>query len=562
MSPEPDSAPPRLEQLLDAATDGVLALDPRGRPTWLNASAERILGLSRGELLGHVLWEGASALEGSELAQACRHAAEEGVPATVEEHLAHLGTWIEARVFPSREGLLVMLRDVTPLKQLEADADRLHALVRSAPVAAFITRGPQHVFELNNPRHRELHGRRELLGLPAREPLLELEGQGVLALLDRAYASGEALVLDAVPLRVPTPDGGREERLFHLTCEPLRDAAGQVEGLAVFTFEVTEQVRARRKAEQLAEDLRRNEERFRSLVVGTSTILWVTDPSGHTQADSPSWCAFTGQSNAKWRDGSGWLEAIHPEDRALASAAWKRAFETRGLYEVEYRLRRADGTYLPVVSRGVPVLEADGTVREWVGSITDISPQRRARQALELLSEASVALSSSLDLRQALERLARCVVPRFAEWCAVYVRDPAGAIERVACVDHHPTRALRLRMEGVLLEDSPHDPRRVLAHGEVEHFPPLSEQLLFGQELNLDRRALRFAFAGLRGMTVPLILEGQVLGAITFAAGRGYSDYDGEDQRVAGELAHRAAVAVEHARLFELARAGSGGPSR
>lgn len=429
MRPLPEGAellPARLEQLLEAAGDGVVVLDREGRPTWLNASAERLLGLSRAALPDGSLWAEPSPLQTPELARGCRRAAEGGTPVTVKEYLAPRDAWVEARISPSPAGLLVLLRDVTEVE---------HALGR---------------------------------------------------------------------------------------------------------------------AERFAEDLRHKEARFRSFLESTSVVLWVTDASGHFQADSPSWCAFTGQSGEKWRDGSGWLEAIHPQDRALASAAWKRAFESRGVYEVEYRLRRVDGSYTPVLSRGVPVLEPDGTVREWVGAITDITAQRRAHQALELLAEAGVALTSSLEPRLALERLARCVVPGFAEWCAVYLRATHGALERVACVDQDTTRALRMRTEGLDPEDGPHDPRRVVETGELEHFRPLAEQFLYGQEQSAARRALRFTFAGLRGMTVPLTLNGQVLGAITFAAGRGYRPYDAEDQRLAVELAHRAAVAIEHSHLLAL----------
>ncbi|QRO01724.1 PAS domain-containing protein [Archangium violaceum] len=547
------SAPPRLEQLLEAVTDGVLVLDVQERPTYINVSAERILGRSRQELLGHCLWNALPDLEETELGRACQSALRQGVPSTVEEHIVPLGAWLEARVFPSEEGLLVFLRDVTPLKQMETEYARLHALVMSAPAVAFVTRGPQHVFELSNPRHRQLHGGREMAGQPARDALPELEGQGLLEVLDRVYVTGTPFILEQVPLRVEGARGRQEERLFHLTCQPLRNAVGRVDGVAAFAFEVTDLVRARWRAERLAEDLSRSEARFRSLVVATSTILWTTDASGVFQEDSPTWCGFTGQSYEKWRSGTGWLDAIHPEDRARASAAWKRAFSTRGLYEVEYRLRREDGTYTPVVSRGVPVMELDGSVREWVGTITDITAQRRARQALELLSEASAALSSTLELRQALERLTRSLVPRFGEWCGIYLREGQGSLTRVAFTDVDPVRALRLRKAGRSLEDVPHGPHAVLESGRPDLIPALTEEAL-ASEPDEARRELRRAFMGLRGLGVPLTLEGRAFGVLVVAAGEGYRPHDAEDLRMAEELAHRIAITVEHARLFELAR--------
>jgi PAS domain S-box-containing protein len=545
--------PPRLDQLLEVVTDGVLALDVQGRPTYVNTSAERILGRTRGQLLGRRLWTELPGLEDTELARACHRALAERTPATVEEYLAPLGAWLEARVFPTGEGLLVLLRDVTALKQVESEYTRLHALVMSAPAVAFVTRGPQHVFELSNPRHRQLHGGREVLGRPAREALPELEGQGFVEVLDRVFSTGTPFVLEQVSLWVPGAGGRREERLFHLTCQPVRDTRGRVDGVAAFAFEVTDLVRSRWRAERLAEDLSRSEARFRSLVVATSTILWTTDATGVFQEDSPTWCGFTGQSHEQWRSGAGWLEAIHPEDRARASAAWQRAFATRGLYEVEYRLRRADGSYTPVVSRGVPVLELNGAVREWVGSITDITAQRRARQALELISEASAALSSTLDLRQALERLTRSLVPRFAGWCGIYLRQGKGPLERVAFTDVDPVRALRLRKAGRLLEGPYALPAAVLEGGRPEPLPPLTGEPL-DSEPDETLRELRRAFVGMRGLAVPIVLDGRTLGVLVLATSDEYRAYDADDVRLTEELAHRAAITVEHARLFELAR--------
>ena len=547
-------APPRLDQLLEVVTDGVLALDVEGRPTYVNTSAERLLGRARNEFLGRPLWTELPALEETQLGRACRRALAEGTPTTVEEHLPFLGAWLEARVFPTSEGLLVLLRDVTSLKQVEGEYTRLHALVMSAPAVAFVTRGPQHVFELSNPSHRRLHGGREVLGRPAREALPELEGQGFVEVLDRVYTTGAPFVLEQVSLWVQGAKGVREECLFHLTCQPLRDAVGRVEGVAAFAFEVTDLVRSRWRAEQLAQSLSRGEARFRSLVLATSTILWTTDAAGVFQEDSPTWCNFTGQSHEQWRNGGGWLEAIHPDDRARASAAWKRAFSTRGLYEVEYRLRRSDGSYTPVVSRGVPVLEADGSVREWVGSITDITAQRRARQALELISEASAALSSTLDLRQALERFTRSLVPRFAGWCGLYLRQgKGGPLERVSFCDVDPIRALRLRKAGGMLE-GPYGLLNEAMEGGRPYLIPMLTEGAIASDPDETRRELRRAFVGLGGVAVPIALEGRKLGVLVLAAGDERGSYDADDFRVAEELAHRAAITVEHAHLFELAR--------
>jgi len=125
-------------------------------------------------------------------------------------------------------------------------------------------------------------------------------------------------------------------------------------------------------------------ERFSSLITASTQAVWMTRPEGTVVEDSPSWRAFTGQSYAQWK-GSGWLDAIHPEDRERAERAWAESMRDQRVYEVEYRLRRPDGSYSTTLARGVPVRNADGSVREWVGVNIDLTAQREAEAAARSL---------------------------------------------------------------------------------------------------------------------------------------------------------------------------------
>ena len=125
-----------------------------------------------------------------------------------------------------------------------------------------------------------------------------------------------------------------------------------------------------------------NERRYRSLVEATAAIVWQTPPSGEFETDQPHWRAFTGQSPEEL-SGWGWLDAIHPDDSEKTAEAWNHAVETRSVYHVEHRLRRADGEYRHMVARAAPVLDASGDIQEWVGVHTDIHDQTLASDALE-----------------------------------------------------------------------------------------------------------------------------------------------------------------------------------
>ncbi len=127
--------------------------------------------------------------------------------------------------------------------------------------------------------------------------------------------------------------------------------------------------------------INRIEERYRSLVAATAQLVWTTDAQGNVDEDIPTWRAFTGQTTKQVK-GLGWLNALHPEDREPTAAVWAHAVETRSRYATEYRLRRHDGEYCHFVVRGVPILGKDGSVREWVGTCTNITDSKRAEEEL------------------------------------------------------------------------------------------------------------------------------------------------------------------------------------
>ncbi len=145
--------------------------------------------------------------------------------------------------------------------------------------------------------------------------------------------------------------------------------------------EVAREKRRGEELERLERDRRGSEERFRSLVTATSQIVWTAAADGQFTTEQPNWSLFTGQTFEQLR-GRGWLDAVHPEEREQTSRVWRRAVQTRSLYEIEHRLRRGDGTYVPMSVRAAPVLEHDGAIREWVGAHADITARRRAEEEL------------------------------------------------------------------------------------------------------------------------------------------------------------------------------------
>jgi PAS domain S-box-containing protein len=177
-------------------------------------------------------------------------------------------------------------------------------------------------------------------------------------------------------------------------------------------------------ASEIEQKLRRSEERYRSLVAATAQIVWVASAKGLVEEDLPSWRAYTGQRPEEIL-GWGWLEAVHPDDRPGTAHVWSQALATGSLYEIEYRIRRYDGVYRTFWVRGIPVREADGSVREWVGTCTDITERKRLED--ELVESAYEATLRANHLEVTFEAMGD----------AVFIYDQQGAILSLNAAARH-----------------------------------------------------------------------------------------------------------------------------
>src|SRR5437868_11007821 len=153
------------------------------------------------------------------------------------------------------------------------------------------------------------------------------------------------------------------------------------------------------------EKLRQSEERFQALIKATAQIAWTTTANGLVEEDIPLWRSYTGQSEAEVK-GWGWLDAVHPDDRERIASIWSSAIAARSLYETEYALRRYDGVYRSFLVRGVPVFNEDGSIREWIGSCTDITEFKRVEEErIQLLASEQVARATAEAATKQLQAL-------------------------------------------------------------------------------------------------------------------------------------------------------------
>jgi len=127
--------------------------------------------------------------------------------------------------------------------------------------------------------------------------------------------------------------------------------------------------------------LRESESRFRQLVDSLPQLVWTCQADGQCDSLNRRWVTYTGIPEAQ-QLGFGWLDQVHPDDRAPTVAAWEAAVAAGTDFHVEFRLRRHDGEYRWFDTQAVRLHDADGNTVKWFGSNTDLTERRHAEEAL------------------------------------------------------------------------------------------------------------------------------------------------------------------------------------
>ncbi len=262
-----------FERLAHNSPDFIGISDLAGKVIYINPAALQLVGLADLEAAKRVAVADFLFPEDQEfiLGEFFGRVMREG-EGTTEIRFRHFESgaaiWMTYLVFVVRDAqgrplaLATVSRDISARKRAEAEREellqrlkfereRLSAVFQGAPAFVAILRGPQHVFELANPAYYGLVGHRDIIGKPLLEALPEIEGQGFVELLDGVVGSGQPYEGREMPVRLQREmNGPIEERFVDLLYQPLLEADGTISGVFSHGVDITDQVRARRSAEE------------------------------------------------------------------------------------------------------------------------------------------------------------------------------------------------------------------------------------------------------------------------------------------------------------------------
>jgi signal transduction histidine kinase/PAS domain-containing protein len=294
------------------------------------------------------------------------------------------------------------------LAVLQAQRSRMEEIFRRAPTMIAVTRGPEHCVELANPRFCEVLRLGEVVGRAARDVLPQPDAAELIELMDSVHATGETQRIDEQRLRLAGPVV--EDVWISFIVQPLRHAAGAVQGLLIHGVDVTAVVRARQEAQEQAAELEMQAEELQSQASELEQLHEEARAIANRLSRSESLLAeaqrMAGVGSWEWEIRTGeivwseelfrlfgevpgevqvsleaYMERIHPEDRAPVRQVVENALATGQPFAFDHRVVWPDGTVRDFQCRGRVWTDPAGAPCRMSGSAQDVTEQRAAEEA-------------------------------------------------------------------------------------------------------------------------------------------------------------------------------------
>lgn len=269
--------------------------------------------------------------------------------------------------------------EVALTERVAAEVHRLRDLFEQSPGFMAVLRGPEHIFEITNAAYRQVVGNRTLIGLPVRQALPDLEGQGFFETLDGVFCSGLPYVAHEVPLYLESTKGGDRKPVYlDFVYQPIVEPDGSVSGVFVEGNDVT----LRRTA---LEELKTSEKRLKIALEASGGGAWDWNLGTGELVFSESWKAMTGYpAEALPSSRTSWRDVVHPDDVKQVLDDLHACMEGRTpTANSECRLRCHDGSWKWALNRGAIVdRDSSGLAQRLIGASIDISEKKQSEQQI------------------------------------------------------------------------------------------------------------------------------------------------------------------------------------
>ena len=386
----------RFRGTFENAAVGIAHTHPEGRFLRVNEKFCAIVGYPREELLEktwHDITHPDDLAASIDVSAAALRGESPGLPLE-KRYLRKDGSlvWGELVISLQRDAagapgyLIAIIQDISQRKRLEEalreSERRFRTFVDHATDAFFLLDDRHVVLDVNRQACQSLgYTRDELVGMTPPDFDPDITPANIEE-INRKLNAGETVAFES---RHRRKDG---------TVFPV-EVRGQAfwEGGRDFTVALARDMTEHKQAE---EALRESERRFRTLAEALPHMVWTAEPDGATDYFNARTTEYTGLTPEQLR-GWDWRSTIHPEDLPRCLELWTRSIATGEPYEIEFRVRRADGAFRWHLARALALRDDSGRITKWFGSCIDIDDQKRAQEALREAKEAAEAANRAKD---------------------------------------------------------------------------------------------------------------------------------------------------------------------
>jgi PAS domain S-box-containing protein len=386
----------RFTSMIETMTEGLIVIDRDWRFVFINSKGAKLLERDASDLIGKNIWAEFPLVLESDFGRACQKAMEQNISAIIDDPSSTSSRWLENRIYPSPDGILIFYSDVTEAHQIQ-EAIRMSEQ-RLRMILEF---GQQGFFDIDLRTNTVIT---DMFSVASFENKANVQKTGVQQTLndwlgqiypedqERVLEEYQAFIAKEIPeywveFRWQMTDGSWRWKLSQRAILEHDQTGRPIRMLGTYVDI--------QSSKEITQALLVSNRRYLNLMETSPVAIFEANSQGEIVYVNERWQEITSY-NRLLALNQGWTTTLHPEDRSMVLEAWNEAIVQQKPYAQEYRFQHVDGTVRWVYGLAEPLKDLDGKVTGYLGSMVDLTSRKRAELELDQVRKRYQAIVTAL----------------------------------------------------------------------------------------------------------------------------------------------------------------------